>query len=62
MVLLLSDETPLPSGKITMDEASWIASLICVGGLIGNFFFGFVTSRFGRKSPLIFITIPKVVS
>lgn len=62
IILLTSDETPLPSGKISMDEASWIASLICVGGLIGNIMFGFITSKFGRKIPLIFITIPTIVS
>lgn len=31
-ILLTSDKTPLPGGKISMDEASWIASLIYVGG------------------------------
>lgn len=31
-ILLTSDETPLPSGKISMDDASWIASLYYVGG------------------------------
>lgn len=62
IILLTSDETPLPSGKITMDEASWIASLLCIGGLIGNIFFGYITNRFGRKLPLIVIAIPTVVS
>lgn len=60
--LLKSDESPLPSGKINMDEASWIASLICLGGLIGNFLFGFIAIRFGRKIPLLFLTIPIIVS
>ncbi|XP_055298714.1 facilitated trehalose transporter Tret1-like [Sitodiplosis mosellana] len=62
IVLLTSDETPLPSGKITMDEASWIASLICFGALIGNILFGIITSKFGRKIPLIILTIPTVIS
>lgn len=35
-ILLMSDETPLPSGKISMEEASWIASLIYIGGDIYN--------------------------
>lgn len=61
-ILLTSDETPLESGKITMDEASWIASLLCVGGLPGNVFCGIVTNKYGRKKPLIFIAIPTIVS
>lgn len=62
IILLTSDDTPLPSGKISIDEASWIASLLCVGGFIGNIFFGFITNALGRKLPLILISIPGVVS
>lgn len=62
VVLLTSDESPLPSGKITMSEASWIASLMSIGGLIGNAVFGFVTNAFGRKLPLILMTVPGIVS
>lgn len=57
----MSDETPLPSGKITMDEASWIVSYVYIGGIIGNMMFGYITNRFGRKWPLIIITIPIIV-
>lgn len=60
--LLTSSESPLPSGKIDMEEASWIASLICVGGVIGNVIFGYVADKFGRKVPLILISIPMIVS
>ncbi|XP_031619245.1 facilitated trehalose transporter Tret1-like [Contarinia nasturtii] len=62
IILLTSDETPLVSGKITMDEASWLAFLICVGGILGNIFFGFITNRFGRKLLLILISIPTNVN
>lgn len=62
VVLLTSDESPLPSGKITMSEASWIASLMSIGGLVGNAIFGFVTNVYGRKLPLILITVPGIVS
>lgn len=59
--LLETDETPLPSGKITVEEASWIASLLSIGCLFGNVF-GYVTNKFGRKVTLIFISIPTIVS
>ncbi|XP_055301605.1 facilitated trehalose transporter Tret1-like [Sitodiplosis mosellana] len=62
ILVLTSDESPLPSGKITMEEASWITSLWSVGGLIGCMTFGFITSHFGRKWPLIFMIIPKTIS
>lgn len=65
IMLLTSVDSPLPTGKITMMEASWVASLVCVGGLIGNCFFGVIlttTNAFGRKLPLIFITFPTIVS
>lgn len=62
VLLLTSDLTPLPSGKITIEEASWIVSILRVGGLFGNIFFGYITSKFGRKIPLIVITVPTIVS
>lgn len=61
VILLTSNETPLPSGPITMEQASWVASYICVGALFGNMFFGFITNKFGRKIPLIIIAIPTIV-
>lgn len=60
--LLMSENSPLPSGKITDDEASWIAALTCGGGVVGNTVAGFITNRFGRKLPLLLLAIPKIVS
>lgn len=57
---LMSNGSPLPTGRITKDESSWIASLWNVGGLIGNFLFGYITSKFGRKLPIIFMAIPNI--
>lgn len=59
--ILQSDESPLPSGKIQFEEASWIASLWSVGGLIGNFLYLFMTNKFGRKMPIISLAFPKIV-
>lgn len=60
--LLMSDETPLPSGKITMEQGSWIASLLAIGSIFGNLIIGFVTNKFGRKLALILISVPMIVS
>lgn len=59
--LLMSDNSPLPTGKIVMEEASWIAGSISLGGLVGNLFFGYVMNHFGRKIPLLFIAAPTIV-
>lgn len=62
ILILESDATPLATGKITMEECSWIASLWCIGGLIGNPIFCFITNNYGRKMPLVFLAIPAIVS
>lgn len=60
-LLLMSDESPLPTGKITMEAASWITAMICVGGFIGNFVFAWITERYGRKIPLLLAAVPQIV-
>ncbi|XP_031634206.1 facilitated trehalose transporter Tret1-like [Contarinia nasturtii] len=61
ILLLKSDESPLPTGKITTEESSWIASLISIGALIGNIVCGYASNKFGRKLPLLFLTIPTII-
>ncbi|XP_031622888.1 facilitated trehalose transporter Tret1-like isoform X2 [Contarinia nasturtii] len=62
ILVLMSDETPLASGKITIEEASWIASLPYAGGIIGNIVFGFVINKFGRKIPIFLLAFPSFLS
>lgn len=59
---LISNETPLSSGKMTMDEATLMTSLLYVGALTGNIFFGYITDKCGRKLLLIVMAIPMIVS
>lgn len=59
---LQSNESPLPGEPLTLDEISWIASVVCIGGLVGNVFFGFAMNVFGRKKTLLFTAIPAIVS
>lgn len=51
----------LPTGPLTADEASWVTSLMCIGGFVGNSFFGWFADRFGRKMPLILCAVPQLV-
>lgn len=59
--ILMSSETPLPSGPLTIDEASWVTSLICIGGFFGNQVFGWLANHYGRKIPIILTAIPQAV-
>ncbi|KAL5288084.1 hypothetical protein ACFFRR_008748 [Megaselia abdita] len=43
---------------ITIDEQSWIGAWVCVGGILGNIFFGLVIDRIGRKWSILLATLP----
>lgn len=60
LLILESDESPI--GKITREEASWVASLQCFGGFFSNLFFGLIGARLGRKIPLILMAVPTIVT
>jgi len=45
ILILKAEDSPLPSGPITDQEASWIASTMCLGGLAGTLFFGWVNMK-----------------
>lgn len=45
-----------------MEEISWIASVVGVGALIGTILFGFLMKIFGRKWPLIGLSLPMIAS
>lgn len=59
---LQSSETHLTSGAVNIEQASWIGSLLCIGGLIGAPTFGLLADRFGKKLGLQLIVLPHVVS
>ena len=60
--LFKTDDTPLASGKITLDEESWISSLPSFGAMGFVLFYGLVSERLGRKAAILFIGIPQTVS
>lgn len=59
---LQSPNTKLPNGPITYEEASIVMSLICAGGLLGNVVYLWALGRFGRKKPILFLSVPTIVS
>lgn len=61
-LLLQSDESPLPTGKISVEESAWISSMLAISGLFGPVLFGLIANKFGRKAPLMALTVPITLS
>jgi SP family facilitated glucose transporter-like MFS transporter 8 len=45
---------------VTTEEASWIGSLLSVGGFVGSFLFNFIIEMFGKKIGLILLALPQM--
>lgn len=55
---LKSSDSHLTTGAITSEDASWIGSLLAVGGFVGTIAFGQITEKFGKKVALFLLVIP----
>ncbi|XP_053693508.1 facilitated trehalose transporter Tret1-like [Sabethes cyaneus] len=60
--LLLSDATPLTSGRISSSEAGWIGSIGTVGCVLAVLICGWVSEIAGRKSALMLIGVAQLIS
>lgn len=61
-VTLQSDQTPLDDGPLSTQEISWIVSMFCVGGLCGTIVLGMMTNAVGRRTFLLLLAVPQIVS
>uniref|UniRef100_A0A182QMH1 Major facilitator superfamily (MFS) profile domain-containing protein n=1 Tax=Anopheles farauti TaxID=69004 RepID=A0A182QMH1_9DIPT len=59
--LLRSPDTPLPSGPITVEEASWVGATLCIGGTIGTILFAVIHTYYGKKVGLLLISVPHLI-
>lgn len=57
-----SDDCPLPTGRLSMNEIAWIGSVLGIGGLIGTILVGWIADRIGRKNSLLALAVPQIVS
>ncbi|CAG4945301.1 unnamed protein product [Parnassius apollo] len=51
-----------PKLILTTSEASWVASLLCLGALWGAVPTGLISEHFGKKKTLLYLPLPLVVS
>ncbi|XP_055641728.1 facilitated trehalose transporter Tret1-like [Toxorhynchites rutilus septentrionalis] len=58
--LLISTDSPLSTGPVTDIEATWIASLLCVGAVFGTLLFGWSADKYGRKFSLCIAALPLI--
>ncbi|CAH0597771.1 unnamed protein product [Chrysodeixis includens] len=66
-VIAVENSTPSilnPHSKLALTEAeaSWVASLLCLGALWGAGPAGLISEYFGRKKTLLYLALPLVVS
>lgn len=57
-----SDNCPLPSGRVPIEEIAWAASILGIGGLLGTVAVGWIADRVGRKNSLLAMAVPQIVS
>lgn len=58
--LLQAHDSPLASGPLTIEQTSWVGSLICAGGIVGNYLYSFLSNRYGRKFALNLLAFPQI--
>ena len=60
--ILLAGQTGNNMDPITPEIASWISSVLCLGGLFGCFVFGFLCHRFGCRITGYLASVPFIVN
>lgn len=62
ILFLTSDESPLASGPLTLEQASWVAAFIPLGNIVGNFLLLPISEYLGRRNTILVLVIPYTVS
>lgn len=57
-----TDKSPLPSGRLSLDEVAWVGSFLGIGGIAGTLAIGSLAGRIGRKHSIILLAVPQIVS
>lgn len=59
IVLFQSEDSPI--GRLSTDQISLIASLLCAGAVVGTCFFGWISDIWGRKLVLFVVALPQML-
>lgn len=59
--ILVSNDTPLAAGPLSIDEVGWIASLPSLGAILGVLFYGLLATKFGYRNSTLLTAIPITV-
>ncbi|XP_053673560.1 facilitated trehalose transporter Tret1-like [Anopheles nili] len=57
-VLMNPDQDILDTGPVTIEQGSWIGSILCLGALFGAFLYGFMVEKVGIKRTLQALVVP----
>ncbi|XP_012230915.2 facilitated trehalose transporter Tret1-like isoform X1 [Linepithema humile] len=60
-VLIQGNYTEYPV-HLTMEEASWVAALLTLGGAVGSVACAFMVNIIGRKNTMLFTAVPSIIS
>lgn len=59
--LLQSDKTPLETGALTIEDVSWIGSIVSIGALMGNLLIGYLVKIIGSRNSVCLLGVPQMV-
>ncbi|XP_055595994.1 facilitated trehalose transporter Tret1-like [Uranotaenia lowii] len=59
--LLQSDQSPLDSGPVTIEQGSWIGSILCLGALLGTLIYGTLVPILGVKKAIHCLSLPNAI-
>lgn len=59
---LQKENTTFPTGTFTLEEATFVATSMSIGGVVGNFLILPIAHRFGYTRALCLMGIPFIVS
>lgn len=62
LAILQSSETPLSSGPLTLDEVSWVCSIMSIGVMVAIIVFSWLTDAIGRKYSILLLGPMQIIS